>query len=137
MTLMCSFSEISRFVAPVVSSRSTASSAGVSSAEDASPTVTEGVNMADGVPGSLLVTLTAAGDSFAMTLLFDCEAPPLSPRAVRICREAGLKEERWEEDGVGYLRLTLNLQDHPADPAPEGPPQKGPAMDGRTLHEQL
>ena len=98
--------------------------------EDAAETALR--NMADGVPGSLLVTLTAAGDSFAMTLLFDCEAPPLSPRAVRICREAGLEEERWEEDGAGYLRLTLTTEDKPEDPAPGDP-----AKDGRTPHEQL
>lgn len=80
-------------------------------------------DMADGVPGSLLVTLTAEGDSFSMTLLFDCPAPTLTPRAARICADAGLTQERWEEDGAGYLRLSLSREAGP--------------QEGRELHEQL
>ena len=70
-------------------------------------------DMEDGVPGSLLVTLTAEGDTFSMTLLFDCPAPPLTPRAERICTDAGLTQDRWEEDGAGYLRLSLSREDTP------------------------
>lgn len=58
-----------------------------------------------GALGSLLVTLTADGPDFSMTMLFDTKPPALSDAALKACARTGLTAERWEEDGVGRLRL--------------------------------
>lgn len=76
-------------------------------------------------PGSLLVTLTAGEGAFSMTLLFDCPAPALSPQARRVCAEAGLEEERWEEDGAGYLRLSFRRGGSAGKPDREGGKRHG------------
>ena len=60
--------------------------------------------------------LTAGEGAFSVTLLFDCPAPALSPSVWRIAAEAGFGEERWEEDGAGYLRLSFRRGEHAGEP---------------------
>ena len=85
------------------------SAAAVTAAYDAFEDAAEAALRGEGAeePGSLLVTLTAGEGAFSMTLLFDCPAPALSSSVRQICAEAGFEEERWEEDGAGYLRLRI------------------------------
>ena len=56
--------------------------------------------------GSLLVTISAR-EGFSLAMLFDTPAPGLSPQVLEILAAAGLTADSREEDGAGYLCLTL------------------------------